>query len=255
MIAMLRKYGLISAVLLSLVSCDVEPPVFGEGVAGQGSTLARFTIAGDELYILDGNSVRHFDISDPNQPLEGERITVDFPVQSIFNHNGYLYMSNVDGLNIYDLSNVDQPSFVVELTDIDACTPIAFKDNYAFVGRRQGNECGWTEEDQLAVLDFTNITSPTVVQIESGISKIRTPYAVTVSGQALFVCEGGNGLRIFDTTDPTDLVQTGNNPSFQAFGLVPNGNNAIIKGEDGLYQYDISNPQRIQFLSRIPYQN
>jgi len=246
---------LLGSMVLGLLGCDfgIVPPNFGESVAGQGSTLARFAIEGDDLYIIDNQSLRHFDISTPSAPEEGERITVDFEVKSIFAYNDHLFMSNETGLNIYDVSDGDAPQFVSNFSGITACNSVVFQGNAAFVTRRRGDECGWTDPSELAVLDVSDFSSLNTLRVYSGTNTISSPVSLAVSPNTLFLCEGNNGLRIYQSTVPDGLVQTGHRPNFEAFGLVPNGSNAIIKGSDGLYQYDISNPLNLRFLSRIPF--
>ena len=234
-------------ILLVLAACDPIAPPIGEGGSGGDNTLARFAITGDELYIIDKQSLRHFDISDPNNPVEGGRITVGFNVQAINADDNRLYMSTLTELNTFDLADPDNPQLVGTYDGVNACNPVVFQGDYMYVSRRLGNPCGWSQLSHLAVVDFKDAGNP----VESISYEMESPYGLGTSPNTLFVCEGGNGLRVFLTEDPVDLVQTAHFRNLEAFQVVPNGDVLVITASDGIYQYDISNPFRLDHISTI----
>ena len=83
---MVRHLALFCLIILVSVSCSKESATNNNssGNAGTGGSLARFTIAGNYLYIVSGRDLNVFDISKPvpvsksSIPLEGNAETI-FP--------------------------------------------------------------------------------------------------------------------------------------------------------------------------------
>ena len=86
---------------------------------------------------------------------------------------------------------------------------------------------------------------------------LNSPYGLGIDGEndVLFICDGSSGVKIF--TDLTNQVAAGlvhgndftiNNTGYD---VIPMNGHLIIIGDDGLYQYDYSNLNDIQFMSMI----
>jgi len=67
---------------------------------------------------------------------------------------------------------------------------------------------------------------------------------VAVSGKYAYLANGTDGLRIYDISNPTNLVAIGHtNNGGSAYSVVLSGNYAYLaNGSDGLRIYDVSNP-------------
>jgi hypothetical protein len=131
-----------------------------------------------------------------------------------------------------------------------ACDPVVVKGNYAYVTVRSGRTCGG-EINQLDVVDITNLSSPFIARSYN----MHNPHGLGVDGNLLFICDGTVGLKVFNNTNPLEvgdhLMHQFQN--IQATDIIPHNNIAIMIGNDGLYQYDYSNPNAIQLLSKIPF--
>jgi hypothetical protein len=82
---------------------------------------------------------------------------------------------------------------------------------------------------------------------------MTNPHGLGKNGNILFVCDGSAGLKIFNATNPKQLL---NNviktyPGINAFDVIPLPNNLIMVGDSGLYQYDYSNILNITLRSTI----
>jgi hypothetical protein len=83
------------------------------------------------------------------------------------------------------------------------------------------------------------------------------PHGLGIDGSTLFICDGDAGLKVFDASDISKiaenmLVHEGN---IHAFDVIPYHDVLIMIGEDGLFQYDYSDPTNIRLLSMIEIAN
>ena len=62
-----------------------------------------------------------------------------------------------------------------------------------------------------------------------------------------------SGLKVFDNSDPLDCGDQllYNFPAIQTSDLILNDRLAIMIAKDGVYQYDYSNPEDLQFISIV----
>lgn len=243
----------VAVLMATLFGCDAPAPGPIEGVTATESSLARFAIDGDELYIIDKQALRHLDISDPRNPVRGSDITVDFDVRSIFVNKGHLFLSNEEGTHIFSLANPDKPVEVANYEGINACTSTTFRDDIAFVSQRKGDECGYTEESRVSVVSFKDYSNPTTLHVVENETVLRTPYGVSSTSAALFISRGKDGLLILGSDEDESLFQLGNNPRFQAFDVLVDGNQAIVTSDEAIGIYDVSNPQDINLIGEVKF--
>jgi hypothetical protein len=81
---------------------------------------------------------------------------------------------------------------------------------------------------------------------------MQHPHGLGIDGNILFVCEGQFGLKVFDASDPSNLVQTQFIPGVKSYDVIPFNKILLLTGENGLYQYRYTDPQRLELLSVIP---
>ena len=83
---------------------------------------------------------------------------------------------------------------------------------------------------------------------------MHNPHGLGLDGNALFICEGDLGLKIFNASDieeiDKNLIKHYN--SMNAYDVIPYNDNLIMIGMDGLYQYNYSSLDDIQYLSHLP---
>ncbi|MEA3316621.1 MAG: hypothetical protein U9R54_01535, partial [Bacteroidota bacterium] len=73
----------------------------------------------------------------------------------------------------------------------------------------------------------------------------------------LFICDGDDGLKIYDTSDPLNISSNiiTSFSDINAFDVIPLNDVLMLIGENGLYQYDYSDLENIQLLSTITINN
>ena len=79
-------YNLIAIFILSaLISCTKESTsANGAASTGAGGSTARFTIAGNYLYVVDHLSLKAFDISSNTTPVFKSKTEIGINVETIF---------------------------------------------------------------------------------------------------------------------------------------------------------------------------
>ena len=220
-------------------------------VTGQGGSMARFTLASGRLYIVGDHDMCVFDISSPTDPTKGNTVYLGWGIETIFPYGQNLFIGAMDGMHIMDIANPDNPSHISTYAHINSCDPVVVDGNYAYVTLRSGTECqGFT--NQLDVVDISNLYSPSLVKSFD----MFNPHGLGVDSDLLFLCDGTDGLKIFDNNDPLDV---GNNLEYhyknlQSYDVIPFNDVLMMIGEDGLFQYDYSDPSNVYKLSEIRVQ-
>ncbi len=221
-----------------------------ETQTGIGGSLARFTIMGDNLYTVTDQSLLVFDISEIANPTRGAVVQVGWNIETIFPFTqDKLFIGSQTGMFIYDASNPSLPSFVSEFQHARSCDPVVVEGDYAYVTLRSGNMCaGFT--NQLDVIRITDLENPV---LEASYSMVN-PFGLGIREGTLFICDGDAGLKVYDATDPLAIAQNqlAHFPNINAFDVIPLTGILLMIGEDGFYQYDYSDLQNIQEISRIP---
>lgn len=219
----------------------------GTGVSG---SITKFTIIQNHLYIMEGHQLFSIGISNPLSPTSASPQSIWRTVETLFPHENYIFMGTTSGMLIYSVDNPDEPAFVADVNHMNACDPVVVKDNYAYVTIREGRNCGGTI-NQLDIIDISTIAQPVLKKSYN----MHNPHGLGIDQDLLFICDGTQGLKIFDASVPElageNLIKQFG--SIQAIDVIPLQNVLILIASDGLYQYDYSNPQEIHLLSTIQF--
>ena len=122
-------------------------------------------------------------------------------------------------------------------------------DNNAFVTLRSGTECfGFT--NQLEILDIQNLLSPTLLQVYS----MTNPHGLSKDGNTLFICDGTDGLKVYDAADINNLQLINQIKGIETYDVITLQGTALVVAKGGLYQYDYSDINNIQLISKIVIQ-
>ena len=84
-----------------------------------------------------------------------------------------------------------------------------------------------------------------------------SPYGLGIDGDALFVCEGSHGLKMFNAAndqniDDNMILQLTN---IDAIDVIPFQNTLYLIGRDGFYQYDYTDIEDITLISKLEVDN
>jgi hypothetical protein len=217
---------------------------------GIGGSMARFTIMKEHLYSIDNSKMTVFDISDLDNPVPGAKLNIGWGIETIFPYKETLFIGSQTGMLIYDNSNPDFPTHLSTFEHIRSCDPVVVENDIAYVTLRGGTGCRNDFTNQLDVIDVSNLSNPVLLKTYP----MTNPHGLGIEDGILFICEGDAGLKVFDATDINAISEhlLAYFGEVHAFDVIPFNKNLIMVGEDGLYQFDYSDPEDIQFLSMIP---
>jgi hypothetical protein len=217
--------------------------------AGIGGSMARFTLSGNHLYALDGSNLDIVDVTDQTNPKAKNEITLSWDVETLFPHTDKLFVGSQSGMFILDLKNPETPTTISKYEHLRSCDPVVVEGDYAYVTLRSGSACqGFT--NQLEVIDIKEVKTPTIVATYA----MTNPHGLGIDNGTLFICDGADGLKVFDASDVKTISQNqlAHFASIQSQDIIPYQNVAMMIGADGLYQYDYTNIKDIKLLSQLP---
>jgi hypothetical protein len=218
------------------------------GSTGTAGSIAQMTIVNNYLYVIDNNILKPYEISNPLSPVEGDMVYLSWNVETVFPYEDNLFMGTTTGMMIYSTDNPSSPQHIGAISHARACDPVVVQDNYAYVTVRSGGACGG-DINQLDVIDVSNLSNPILKKS----FELDNPHGLGIDGNTLFVCDGNKGLKVFDATTPEtagdNLIKRFGN--IEATDVIPINGVAMVIGEDGIYQYDYSDPEKLELLSTI----
>ena len=151
---------------------------------------------------------------------------------------------------IYNVSNPDVPARVGQFSHVRTCDPVIADDTYAYITLRSGTPCqGFTNE--LDIVRLNDLTNPTLVKVYN----MKNPHGLSKDGNRLFICDGIEGLKIYDASDVNNLQMVKRIEGIETYDVIAFNNRALVVAKDGLYQYDYSDMNNITLLSKIVVNN
>lgn len=217
------------------------PPV------GVGGSMARFTILKDFLYTVTYSELYTFNIFDADDPtLVNKNELGNWRIETIYPFKDRLFIGSMDGMYIYDVSSPASPSPLGQFMHVRSCDPVIADDSHAFVTLRSGTQCqGFT--NQLDVLDITQIANPTLLNSYA----LTNPHGLSKDGNWLFICDGSDGLKVYDASDVKSLKLKSHITGLETYDVIAMNNTALVVAKDGFYQYDYSDITNIRLLSKV----
>lgn len=214
---------------------------------GIGGSMARFTLYGSNLYAVTESDLIVFSLNDPGNPAQGTVTSVGWGIETVFPYNDRLFVGSQRGMYIYDLTSPNNPSYVSLFEHSTSCDPVVVEDDNAYVTLRGGTPCGGFT-NQLDVLNISNITRPSLVRSYP----MTHPMGLGIDDGTLFICDDGDGLKVYDTSNPADLQMIGHEEGMDTYDVIPLEGSLMMIGSDGFFQYDYTDPNNLVLLSTIP---
>jgi hypothetical protein len=202
--------------------------------------------------------------------------------------NNFLYTVSDADLNIFNISNSNNPSFSNKVqVDWHVETIYPFKNNL-FIGSNNGMfiyDIQSSPANPVKVGQFIHARScdPVIaddnfayVTLHSGTSclgfnnqldivslnnltnatlaktySLTSPHGLSKDGTLLFICDGTDGLKVYNASNVMNLQLIKQISNLETYDVIAYNNIALVVAKDGLYQYDYSNINDIRLISKI----
>lgn len=214
--------------------------------SGKGGSLARYTVVGNYLYIVDYQTLDVYEISNPEKMEFKSSQQIGFDIETIYPYRDKLFIGSAIGLYVYSISNPENPTREGAITHVRSCDPVVANDQAAYVTLRNGVSCGG-DQNLLNVYRVTTSLDPEWVNS----IVLNSPYGLGLKDRALYVCDGGHGLIVFDISkvfEPKKIKELKNDIYYD---VIPYGNTLICYVSRGVMFYDISDPLDPKFRGSV----
>jgi len=228
-------------------SCQDSDGSTTDGLTGKGGSTARFALTSTHLYAVEDDNLKVYQIMDDGALEKINTIALNPGVETIFARDHWVYLGTNDAMVTFDITNPADPVFVSSYSHFVSCDPVVVQDTLAFVTLRTYS-CRPSSTNQLEIINIKNPQQP----IPLGSYSLNSPYGLGIDGNLLFICEGESGLTVLNVEDPFSIKLIKRYADDNAFDVIPNDGTLIMTGNDGVAQYDYTNPEAITKLSLIP---
>ncbi|MDR2534338.1 MAG: hypothetical protein LBC81_06160 [Tannerellaceae bacterium] len=221
----------------------------GEGSSsGKTGSMARFGIYKNYLYLMSDFQLKVLDLD-----ASKANIIVSDHIggyETMFIHDGHIFFGAPNGMFIYSLEVPARPIYVSGYSHLTSCDPVVVQDSVAYVTMRGGTTCRGTI-NQLDVVQLSDNYRKTELLASY---PMFNPYGLGVDGNTLFVCDGDEGLKVYDVADKKNisLNMLAQFRNINAYDVIPAGNFLFMIGSDGFYLYDYKDPKDIKLMGKIP---
>ena len=218
----------------------------GTFVPGVGGSMARFAIVNDYLYAVNLHSLQVLNVGNTSDPQKISTSGVGWNIETIYPFKNKLFIGSSNGMFIYDISTPHTPVRQGQFMHARACDPVVADDNYAYVTLRAGTFCEGTN-NQLDVINVQNVMQPALLKTYP----MTNPHGLSKDGNLLFICDGKDGLKIYDAAQPGNIKLLKQIKGIETYEAIAWNKKLLIVATNGLYQYDYSDINNIKLLSTI----
>lgn len=225
-------------------------PVSVGGVVpvGISGSLSRFALVNNYLYTLANyNKIKVVDITNMPNPIAVNEVAIsNWGLETLYPFQDKLFVGSQTGMHIFSLQNPVSPVETGTFSHARVCDPVIADANYAYVTLRNGSRCtGFLNE--LDIVNISNIYSPVLVKKYD----LTNPRGLSKDGNLLFICDGADGLKIFDASNVQSINLLRRIEMPETFDVITYNGLAMVVAKDGIYQYDYSNINNVQLLSKM----
>ncbi|MFT3843946.1 MAG: hypothetical protein QM725_02750 [Lacibacter sp.] len=220
----------------------------GSGVTnGVGGSMARFGLMGERLYTISWSDMKVFNTADASKPVYVKTIAMNQgSIETIFPYKDKLFIGSQSGMFIYNAANPDNPVKQGQFSHARVCDPVIADDNYAYVTLRSGSSCmGFL--NQLDVIDVSNLSAPVLVKSYL----LTSPFGLSKDGNTLLICDGKDGLKVFNAANASNVFQTGKVTGIETYDVIALNGIALTVAKDGLYFINYTNPSAPAVVGKV----
>jgi hypothetical protein len=219
---------------------------FASNTSTAGS-MARFLPIDGYLYTINFSDLVLFQLAQNYKPNPWIRIDTETQAETLFHLNDLLFVGSVNGMLMYDVADASDPLFINKIEHMRSCDPVVADLEYAYVTLRGGTNC-FTDLNELQIID---IQTPEDLQVVSHKS-LFNPHGLGIYEDHLIICDGSAGIKVLDVTDRSQPEIMTSYPIGFAYDVIIDYPNAMVVGEEMLFQYDLSGLPELTLLSQTP---
>lgn len=166
---------------------------------GKGGSMAVFALRGNYLYTVDHQDLHVFQVSNPNNPIKVNKVTIGRDIETIYSLGDLMFMGSRNGMFIFDVSNPESPKYLSQAQHFTACDPVVAHNGYAYVTLHSNTGCG-NNLNTLMVYDIADVKNPQLIHQRN----LTYPRGLAIHENFLIICD--DELKIFDVTNPAEPV-------------------------------------------------
>jgi hypothetical protein len=232
---------------------SAAPPAPSDAVVSitvKSGSMARFGVYANYLYLANDYRLHVINIANPDRPAQEGAIPAGSAIETMFIHDRHLFMGTPDGMIVYTLKVPSVPQQIGRYLHITSCDPVVVQDSLAYVTLRSGTLCNGGV-NRLDVVKMTDGYSAYELVASYGMTN---PHGLGLDGHTLFICDGRDGLKIFDATDYAAITDNliAHFPEIRTYDVIPANHYLFMIGDDGFYLYDYSDLKHIRQIGHIP---
>jgi hypothetical protein len=229
------------------------PQAFSLGkaaIGGTGGSMARFTAVNDYLYTVTASELLTVDLANAANPALVKKQTIGAGVETIFPFKDNLFLGSSAGMYIFNISNPVSPSLTSLRLHWRSCDPVITDGKYAYVTLFDAATCGG-KINQLEIYNVTDLANPSLVKTYP----LSNPHGLSKDGDLLFICDGKDGLKVFDARNVSSLAQVAHLKGMETYDVIALNGIAYVSAKGGLYQFDYSDVNNVRLLSKMDWKD
>jgi hypothetical protein len=219
----------------------------GTGGNSLSSSMARFTLVNQYLYAVDRSDLYTFELNDQATPSMKNKQRVEWNIETIYPFQDQLFIGGQTGMYIFSLNNPASPVKQGQFNHARVCDPVIAETNFAYVTLRSGTPCqGFT--NQLDIVDISNSQQPKLLKSYP----LFNPHGLSKEGNLLFICDGDEGLKIYDASDRLNLKLLTHEPMSAALDVVAMNQQLIVMCQREIRFYTYHESGALNLVASIP---
>jgi len=203
-------------------------------------------LADEYLYTVDSWLLRSWSLASPACPVKSDSVWLGWNAETIFPWKDRLFVGSQNGVFIFNNTNPGHPTLEATFSHATGCDPVVCDDTHAYVTIHDGTNCNGTF-NQLDIIGIENLPSASLLKSY----QMKRPFGLAITNEHLFLCD--DGLKIYDKTNPLELKELSHLKNISTYDVIAfSDSHLLLIGDDGFFQFDVSDPSSPKQLSLIP---
>ena len=222
----------------------------------QGGSMSCFSFddpaTPNYLYATNHSQINVVNVQKEDDPRFLQSVNVNGrQIETVFVEGDRLYLGMPDGTMIYSLDNPEAPQLEGQYRHMVGCDPVVAQGSRAYVTVRSGSTCNNTMPvNQLHIVNVDSAHRP----VREGNYQLSNPHGLGVDGNLVFVCDGREGLKVLDVTNPQSVRLLGQSATEGvAYDLIvlPEKRHLIVVSGDHIIQYQYTATGQLKRLGEF----